>query len=257
MRFQDKFVLVTGSSRNTGLGIAEAFLREGATVFINGSTPESTATAGETLKNKGFDRFVELPCDIGDVPAVATMFETIRRHTDRLDVLVNNAAHLGIGPTFVEVPMETFTEVFRINLLGTIHVSQQAARMMIPHENGAIVHVGTNTSIRAIRNRVAYCTSKGGIDALTLSMAVDLAPCGIRVNCVAPGYIFTERWETLSEEHKARRRLNTPLGSEANYDDIAEAIMFLASDAASNICGVRLVVDGGCTAQHMPIDVDI
>jgi NAD(P)-dependent dehydrogenase (short-subunit alcohol dehydrogenase family) len=258
MRFRNRFVLVTGSSRNTGLGIAEAFLREGATVFINGSTPESTASGEAALKSQGFDRFFGIACDIGNADAVERMFEQIQKVSGQLDVLVNNAVHLGCGPSFIESPLQLFEDVFRTNLLGTIYVSHAAAKMMMAQgHGGAIVHLGSNTSTRAIRNRVAYCTSKGGIDAMTLSMAIDLAPYDIRVNAVIPGYINTERWDTLNPNIVTRRHKNIPLSQEATANDIAEAVMFLASDAARNICGARLVVDGGCTAQHLPVDVDV
>ena len=105
-------------------------------------------------------------------------------------------------------------------------------------------------------NNPAYVASKGGIDALTRSMAVDLGPRGIRVNMVAPGYIHTDRWDKLDESLCTRRRNNCPLRPEASAEDIAQAVAFLASDASANICGERLVVDGGCSAQHMPEDAD-
>ncbi|MDR2705152.1 MAG: SDR family oxidoreductase [Planctomycetaceae bacterium] len=257
MQFHNKSVLVTGSSRNTGLGIAAAFLRQGATVFLNGSNAESTAAGAKTLKSQGFERFIEIPCNIGDPAAVEKMFNRILQENGQLDVLVNNAVHLGCGPSFTETPLHFFEDVFRTNLLGTIYVSQQAAKMMITQGyGGTIIHIGSNTSTRAIRNRVAYCTSKGGIDAMTLAMALDLAPYGIRVNCIAAGYIRTDRWETLPQKTIQRRLQNIPLGKEATANDIAETVLFLASDAARNISGTRLVVDGGCTAQHLPTDVD-
>ena len=105
-------------------------------------------------------------------------------------------------------------------------------------------------------NNPAYVASKGGIDALTRSMAVDLGPRGIRVNMVAPGYIHTDRWDKLDESLCTRRRNNCPLRQEASAEDIAQAVAFLASDASANICGERLVVDGGCSALHIPEDVD-
>jgi NAD(P)-dependent dehydrogenase (short-subunit alcohol dehydrogenase family) len=130
-------------------------------------------------------------------------------------------------------------------------------KMMLAQGGGAIVNIGSNVSPRAIRKRSGYCASKGGVDALTLAMAVDLGPRGIRVNTVAPGYIHTERWETLSEHDTLRRRANVPLGKEASADEVAAAVLFLASDEAAGIHGARLVVDGGCSAQHMPVDCDL
>jgi NAD(P)-dependent dehydrogenase (short-subunit alcohol dehydrogenase family) len=260
MRFSDKVVFVTGSSRNTGLGLAEAFLREDATVFVNGSTVETTINATEQLRQNGFEKVIDLPGSVGDLKTVAKMFETIRNKTGRLDILVNNACQQGVGHSFKTVPSDLFEEVIQTNLLGTFYVSQKAVQLMLEqsgNNGGVIVNLSSNVSARAIHKRAAYCASKGGIDSLTRAMAVDLAPLGIRVNSVAPGYIRTERWNHLTKEQIKRRHLNVPMGKESDFQDIAEAVMFLASDAAQNICGVRLVVDGGCTAQHLPADVDV
>lgn len=257
MRFADKFVLVTGASRNTGLGIAAHFAREGATVFVNGSTAQGVRKAVEELQGQGHKNLVEAPGDLADPKAVEALFELIRRHTGRLDVLVNNAVIQAVGYSFEDTPLELFEKTIRVNLVAAFHVAREAARMMIAQGGGAIVNIGSNVSTRAIHKRSAYCASKGGIDALTLAMAIDLGPRNVRVNTVVPGYIHTERWEVLSEEHTLRRRANVPLGREATADDIARAVLFLASDEAANITGARLVVDGGCTAQHMPLDIDV
>jgi NAD(P)-dependent dehydrogenase (short-subunit alcohol dehydrogenase family) len=257
MRFDRKTVLVTGAGKNTGLGIAARFAADGATVFLNDSTAEGAARAAARLHRRGWKRVIAAPADIGDAAAVEAMFRAIRRRTQRLDVLVNNAAHLGVGPDFLAADLAFFESVVRVNLLGTFHVSLLAARWMKRTGGGAIVHIGSSVSTRAIHKRAAYLASKGGVDALTLAMAVDLAPHRIRVNTVAPGYIRTDRWAKLAAAHVKRRRDNVPLGREATAEDIAEAAMFLASDAAANITGARLVVDGGCSAQHMPKDVDV
>lgn len=255
MKFRDRHILVTGSTRNTGLVVARSFLEEGANVLINGRDEESTREAVSELKEAGFERCFGLTCDIGEKDEIASMFERIRERTDRLDVLVNNAVHLGCGPAFLQSPPELFETVLRVNLLGTILVSQNAARM-IPC-GGSIVNIGSNVARRAVRNRVAYCTSKGGIAALTRSLAVDLAPQGIRVNEVVPGYIRTDRWEELPGETVRRRRKNIPLGREAEPEDVARAVLFLASEDANNITGTRIVVDGGSMIQHLPADVDV
>ena len=256
-RFENKVALVTGTSRNTGVAIAALFLREGARVFVCSSTPESTAQGAARLREMGLDGFIEAPADIGDPAQVDALFDTIQKRAGRLDILVNNACNQGIGAPFEEMSVDYFLNVVRTNLGGTFLVSQHAVKMMLRQESrGVIVNLGSNVSMRAIRNRTAYIASKGGIDALTRSMAVDLGPKGIRVNEVAPGYIYTDRWDRLDESVRARRRLNCPLRVEATGDDIARAVAFLASDDAKNICGERLVVDAGCSAQHMPEDVD-
>ena len=256
-RFENKVALVTGTSRNTGVAIAALFLREGARVFVCSSTPESTARGAARLREMGLDGFTEVPADIGDPAQVERLFQTIRDTAGRLDILVNNACDQGIGAPFEEMTMDYFLGVVRTNLGGTFLVSRHAVQMMLRQESrGVIVNLGSNVSTRAIRNRTAYVASKGGIDALTRSMAVDLGPKGIRVNEVAPGYIYTDRWDRLDAIVRDRRRRNCPLHQEATGDDIAQAVAFLASDAARNICGERLVVDAGCSAQHMPEDVD-
>ncbi len=257
MRFRNKIVLVTGAGQNTGLGIAECFAAEGATVYLNDRTPEAVNRAVAALRQRGFRKIHSVPADIGSPGEVEEMFRQIKTKAKRLDVLVNNAANLGIGTGFLETKLEFFEAVIRVNLIGTFLVSQHAARLMAEKGGGVIVNIGSAVSTRAIRDKTAYLSSKGGIDALTRSMALDLGPRGIRVNNVAPGYIHSDRWEVLPEKHVKRRRKNVPLGREATPEDIGRAVLFLASTDASNITGIRLVVDGGCCAQHMPADCDV
>ncbi len=257
MKFKDKIVLVTGSSRNTGLGIAECFLQEGATVCINGSTEKSTIKGSEILRSKGYTKFLPIAADLSERANIDHLFNKIKEIYGRLDILINNAVIQCCGYTFLDLPFEEFDKTVRTNLYGSFYCAQKAAHMMIEQKSGVIVNFSSNVSTRAIRNRTAYCASKGGIDALTRSMAIDLAPYGIRVNAVAPGYIYTDRWLALSEETAIRRRKNVPLGREAHADDIAAVVMFLASDESRMMTGERLVVDGGTSAQNMPIDLDL
>jgi NAD(P)-dependent dehydrogenase (short-subunit alcohol dehydrogenase family) len=257
MRFEKKVVLVTGASRNTGVEIAAGFAKEGATVLVNGTTSEGVHRAVTELESRGLRGFIEAPADIGNMASVDELFALIRQKAGRLDVLVNNAVLQGMGYSFEETPLDVFEKVIRVNLIGTFHLAREAAKMMISQGGGAIVNVGSNVSTRAIRKRSAYVASKGGVDGLTLAMALDLGPHNIRVNTVSPGYIHTERWETLSEHDTVRRRKNIPLGREATGAEIAAAVLFMASDEASSVHGARLVVDGGCSAQHMPGDVDV
>ncbi len=264
-RFENKVVLVTGGNRNTGVEITDLFIREGAKVFMCGSSAASTQKGVEILESRGLSGFTAVPCDVSDAAQVASLFDVIEKEAGRLDILVNNAANQGIGHgSPLEMDPQRILEVAKTNLLGGFQVTQAACNRFFmkqesdpfTNQKGVVVFLGSNTSMRAIRNRTAYVTSKGGIDALVRSLALDLGPLGIRVNEVAPGYIYTERWDALDEKTKARRRLNCPVRKEATGGDIAEAVAFLASDAARNIAGERLVVDAGCSAQHMPEDVD-
>ena len=117
-----------------------------------------------------------------------------------------------------------------------------------------VIDIGSNTSERALGDRAAYIASKGGVASLTRAIAVELAEHEIRVNCVVPGYIYTERWDTLTEEIKQRRWKNVPLGKESSPEDIGEAAAFLASSKAGNITGSSLLVSGGVDIQLVPPD---
>ncbi|MDA3923377.1 MAG: SDR family oxidoreductase [Kiritimatiellae bacterium] len=256
--FKGKIVLVTGSNQNTGLEIAARFMDEGAQVIITGSSSEKTEKGISKLRERGYSDFTGCPADIRSLSDVKALFSMIKEKFGRLDVLVNNACNQGIGASFIDMDPDFFLNVIKTNLLGTFQVSQQAVCMMLKQESkGVIVNLGSNTSTRSIRNRTAYVASKGGLDSLTRSMALDLAPKGIRVNMVAPGYIYTDRWDVLDEDIKKRRRTNMPCGVESTGRDVANAVLFFASDQAKTICGERMVVDSGCTIQLAPVDVDI
>ena len=259
-RFDDKVVLVTGGSRNTGLDIVEKFVREGARVFMCGSSASSTASGAEALKARGIDGVTSVPCDISDAAQVNALFDTIEREAGRLDILVNNAANQGLGHGGpLEMKPEMFYDVFKTNVVGGFQVTQMACNrfFMKQESRGAVVFLSSNTAMRAIRNRTAYCSSKGAINSMVRALALDLAPLGIRVNCCAPGYIYTERWDALAPEKAARRRLNCPLRKEAKGSDIANVVAFLASEDSANMTGEIVTCDAGCSCQHMPEDVDV
>ncbi len=257
--FEKKVVLVTGGNRNTGLDIVEKFAREGARVFMCGSTEASTARGAAELARRGVDAAARA-CDVGDAAQVASLMDFIAHEAGRLDVLVNNAADQGLGlggP--LEMAPEAILKVMNTNVKGGFQVTQMAANrfFMKQETRGTVVFLSSNTAKRAIRGRTAYCASKGAINAMVRSLALDLAPLGIRVNACAPGYIYTERWDALDEATKARRRANCPLGVEAKGADIANVVAFLASDMSGNMTGEIVTCDAGCSCQHMPKDVDL
>lgn len=258
-RFEGKVVLVTGGSRNTGLDLVERFYREGAKVWMCGSTEDSTAKGAAALAGRGLVGIRSMPCNIADIGQVTALFDAIQREEGRLDVLVNNAANQGLGQGGpLDVQSEALLNVLRTNVMGGFQVTREACNRFFTKQDtrGCVVFLSSNTARRAIRNRTSYCASKGAINSLVRSLALDLGPLGIRVNCCAPGYIYTERWNALDPAVAARRRKNCPIGREASGADIAGVVAFLASDDASNITGEILTVDAGCSCQHMPIDCD-
>jgi len=254
--FSGKTVLITGAVRNTGLVIAEAFAREGVTVVLNGRNAEDVARVAQELRKSHQATIIEAVADISRPDQVEAMFAKIQKDCGCLDILVNNAVIQGVGYSLTDTPLELLEEVFRINVFGLYHCSQLAAEMMLKQGFGTIVHIGSNTGNRAIHGRSAYVASKAAVHSLNRAMALELGPKGIRVNCVVAGYIHTERWATLTTEAE-RRRTNIPMGKEASGDDIANAVLFLASDLASSINGAELVVDGGLSSQLIPRDCDV
>jgi len=258
-RFKDKVVLVTGGNRNTGLDIVEKFVREGAKVFMCGSSDASTQRGVEALAARGLEGFFAQACDVGNLEQVKRLMDLIEREAGRLDILVNNAADQGLnlgGP--LEMDPESIIKVMTTNVKGGFQVTQTVCNrfFMKQETRGTVVFLSSNTAQRAIRKRTAYCASKGAINSMVRALALDLAPLGIRVNACAPGYINTSRWDTLDPEIARRRRANCPLGREASGEDIANVVAFLASEDSANMTGEIVTCDAGCSCQHMPADVD-
>ena len=264
-RFEGKVVLVTGGNRNTGLWLVKKFADEGARVFMCGSSEASTQKGAEALRAMGVRGVTAQACDVGDRAQVAALMDLVEREAGRLDILVNNAADQGIGlggP--LEMDPDAILKVMGTNVRGGFQVTQAVCNrffMKRPYEvggphRGTVVFLSSNTAQRAIRNRTAYCASKGAINSMVRALALDLAPLGIRVNACAPGYIYTERWDALDERVRTRRRANCPLGVEAKGSDIANAVAFLASEDSGNMTGEIVTCDAGCSCQHMPADVD-
>ena len=267
-RFRDKVVLVTGGNRNTGLWLVKKFVDEGAKVFMCGSTAASTAAGVEKMKGLKVEGVIAQACDVGNREQVKALMDLIEREAGRLDILVNNAADQGLGHGGpLEMDPENIIKVMMTNVKGGFQVTQAACnRFFLSEEQvkekgegedkGVVVFLSSNTAQRAIRGRTAYCASKGAINSMVRSLALDLAPLGIRVNACAPGYINTERWDVLDGRIKARRRANCPLGIEAKGSDIANVVAFLASEDSGNMTGEIVTCDAGCSCQHMPADAD-
>ena len=249
-----KSVFVTGGHDGTGFAIASRFAQEGYAVFIGSRTPAKADAAAQRLReqygifSKGYSYQTATLCE----QEVAAIFNDIRKQGYLLDTLVLNAANLGIGQVSLEVEIQDFMSVYTTNIGWNFLMAREAARQMKEKGSGAIVFIGSNSSLRVTENRCAYCSSKSAINAMSKSFAVDWGKYGIRSNCVLPGMIKTTRWE--NNENNCRNALAnyTPIGDIATFEDVAEAAWYLGSDHSRNTSGTELVVDGGMLAQLTP-----
>ena len=257
--FRGRTVLVTGSTQNLGLSIAEAFAGAGARVVIHGPSLSEAQSAADALRATKEGMAVEaIAFDLGSQAEITAAFADLDQRGLMPDVLVNNAAHLGMGSSgFLEQSPDFFRSVMEVNLFGSFLCSQLAAKVMQARGGGAIIFISSLAGERAIWGRSAYNTSKAAIDGLMRSMALELAPSLIRVNAITPGYVWTPRWESIAKDTESRRLANIPAGAPTQQEEIARMTLFLASDAAPSLLGSRIVLDGGLDAQQVPRDIAV
>lgn len=243
-RFAGRTVLVTGASRGLGRAIAAAFGAEGAYVVIGYRA--RAADAAESLRQvreAGGDG-VTAAFDVQDRPAVDAAVARVLADRGAVDVLVNNAA-LTRDELFPLMAEESWAEVIAVNLGGVFHTSRAVVRPMIARKKGAIVNIASVAGVHASPGQANYAASKGGVIALTRTLAAELAPRGVRVNAVVPGLVAAGMAARLDPHTAERKRAAIPLGRFGHADEIARAVLFLASDEAAYIVGQALVVDGG------------
>jgi NAD(P)-dependent dehydrogenase (short-subunit alcohol dehydrogenase family) len=243
--------IVTGGAQGIGEACVRRFSREGALPVIADIDP----ARGQALAGELGGLFVH--CDVGDKAQVdALVAKTIQAH-GRIDVLVNNAG-IFKAQDFLEVTEADFDAVLRVNLKGAFLMGQAVAREMVKAGKGSIVNMSSVNGFMAIPNIASYNVSKGGINQLTRVMALALADKGIRVNAIAPGTIATElaaKAVLTSEEAKKRIMSRTPMKRLGEPAEIADAVAYLASDAASYITGEILVADGGRMTLNYTVPV--
>ncbi len=243
-RFAGRTVIVTGASRGLGRAIAAAFGAEGAYVVLGfRSRSEEAAESLRLVREAGGDGLA-LPFDVSARPAVDAAVERVLAERGAVDVLVNNAA-LTRDELFPLMAEESWAEVLAVNLGGVFHTARAVVRPMIARKRGAIVNIASVAGLHASPGQANYAASKGGVLALTRTLAAELAPRGVRVNAVVPGLVAAGMAARLDPSLAARKRAAIPLGRFAAADEIARAVLFLASDDAAYIVGQALVVDGG------------
>jgi gluconate 5-dehydrogenase len=247
-RLDGRLARVTGSSGGIGIALARALGEAGARIVLNGRDADKLARAAAELAAEGRDVHA-LAFDVTRRDAVDAAVAAIERDIGAIDILVSNAGITRRGP-FHELPAEDWQQVQRTNVDALFHVGQAVARGMVGRGRGRIVNLCSVMSAFGRPGTAAYTTSKGAAKMLTKSMAVDLAPHGLTVNGLAPGYFRTDMTAPLAADERFDRWLvgHTPCGRWGELEDLGAAVVFLASDAARFVNGHVLVVDGGLTA---------
>ncbi len=244
MRLQNKVAIVTGGSRGIGLATVKAFLKEGATVVLTASSAASAQKAVDQLKeqDKGANVFGISP-DLASLASVREAYEQVVKQHGRLDIVVNNAG-LSESTPLLNYTEETFDKVMDLNVKGVFNSARIAAEIMEKQGGGVILNTSSMVSIYGQPSGVAYPTSKFAVNGLTVSLARELGPKGIRVNAVAPGITETDMMKAVPKEVIDPMIRQIPLRRLGQPEDIANAFVFLASEEASYITGVVLSVDG-------------
>ena len=249
--FAGKGVLVTGASRGIGRATAMVFAQHGASVLINYRADEAGAQETlEQIQHGGGTGYI-LQADVAEPAAVENMVAQAETLVPSIDVLVNNAAAFNRS-SFLDVSLDDFDTSFNTNVRGVFYLSQLIAKGMVERRQGSIIHISSILAKLSVPMRTVYCASKGAIESMTRAMALDLVGYGVRVNAVSPGLISTEAMTAGFNNTSllAQVEKHIPGGRFGAPEDIANAVLFLASDLARYITGVILPVDMGLSSRE-------
>lgn len=244
MDLNGKIALVTGASRGIGRQIAETLAGYGATVIVNynGSQAKAEEVVKEITKAGGKAEAIQ--CNVAEFDKAKELIDVVVKAYGRLDILVNNAG-ITKDNLIMKMSEDDFDAVISTNLKGAFNCIKHVSRQMLKQRGGRIINISSVSGVMGNAGQANYCASKAGIIGLTKSVARELGSRGITSNAVAPGFIRTEMTDVLSDDVKAAMGEQIPMKRFGETKDIAEAVAFLASDAASYITGQVLQVDGG------------
>ncbi len=250
-QFTNKTIIITGAGQGIGRAISRKFAQEGANVIIADIDQEAGLQNEQYIRNQGLEA-IFIKTDVSDPTSVEAMVNQTNNKYGRIDVLVNNAVLTGFGNIF-ETSVKEWDKAIAVNLSGVYYCAKFCAPVMKAQNSGSIINMASTRAFMSEPDTEPYSASKGGIIALTHSLAISLGRYGIRVNSISPGWIDVSSWkkssvacqDNLSLEDHAQH----PAGRVGVPDDIAEVCIFLASDKAGFITGENITVDGGMTKK--------
>lgn len=239
----NKIAIVTGGGSGLGFAIAQKFISQNITTIIAGRNVEKLKAAKNQLGELCFD----FPCDVSDLKSIPVFVQNVIDKFGHVDILVNNAG-INLKKEFTTVTDQEFESILTTNLTAVFCMSREVVKFMLQKKSGCIINISSMAAQYGLPKVIAYSASKTAIDGMTRAMAVELSPNGIRVNAIAPGFIFSKMTEKAlndDPERKAKVFGRTPMGIMGQPEDIGNAAGFLASDEAKFITGIVLPVDGG------------
>ncbi|MCX4815172.1 SDR family oxidoreductase [Streptomyces sp. NBC_01239] len=249
LRLDGRTVWVTGAGKGLGRAMAVALSQAGAALAVTARTTGDLEQLASDLSGHG-GKVLVAPCSVSDSTAVRSTVERIVDWAGRLDAVINCA---GVSPHFTrseKVTDDAWRQVMDVNLAGTFYCCREAGKVMLEQGGGSIVNVSSVHARTGFERIAAYAASKGGVEALTKSLAVEWADRGVRVNTLAPGYFRTDLSSGLLDSRWGERIVDgTPLGRVGEADELGGAAVFLASDASRFVTGTTVTVDGGWTAR--------
>ncbi|MES1159120.1 MAG: SDR family oxidoreductase [Bacteroidota bacterium] len=238
-----KIAIVTGGGSGLGFAIAKTFTTRGIVTIICGRDQQKLHAAKKQLGSACHAR----PCDLSYLGSIPSFVQNILNEFGRIDILVNNAG-ITLKKEFTEVTDEEFMKVITTNLAVVFSLSREVVKHMLEKKSGNIINISSMAASYGLPKVIAYTASKTAIEGMTRAMAVELSPGGIRVNAIAPGFIYSDMTRKALDndpERKAKVFSRTPMGIMGEPDDIGETALFLATEASKFITGVVLPVDGG------------
>jgi NAD(P)-dependent dehydrogenase (short-subunit alcohol dehydrogenase family) len=249
-RLDGKRALVTGGGRGIGRASAVAMAESGAEVVVASRTSAQLDETVDQIRAQG-GKATSIVCDISDPAAVRELNERLMEDNGKIDILVNNAAISPIVKGIEKVEPEEWAQILDVNVNATFGVIRTVGPSMLEQGSGCVVNVSSIAAVRALPRLAPYAASKAALAAMTRSMAIEWARSGVRVNAVAPAYIETEMTAAVNERPRLRQSVvdRTPMGRWGQPEEVAWAVVFLASEAASYVTGHTLFVDGGWTSS--------
>lgn len=248
-RLDGKVAVVTGASKGIGRGLSTALAAAGATVAVGARDMKELESLAAEIRGEGGGA-LPIHLDVSDVGSIDAAFAEVREQLGAVDVLVNNAG-LGANHPAEEVTEQDWDDMMDVNLRGLFFCCRAAGRIMLEQGSGRIVNMSSQAGVVGIRDHAVYSASKGGVNLLTKVLALEWSARGVNVNAVAPTFIYTpgtaERLDQPDYLDAVLARL--PIGRVGGIDDVAAAVIYLASDAGAMVTGHVLLVDGGWTAQ--------